>query len=904
MKKLFAFLSLLAVALSAAPFDEFVLFSPDKMPATGSYPGMKNELAPKPGSPEEKALKVVYPEYKQKGDPEWPAVYFNKPNFDGVNLNGWDAFVLSVYNPPLQGTVDLGVCLDGSNNRWTKHIMLEPSSWNRILLPVSEFRGTTGDSLVKFDLFMTRPAKELTLFYERIALVKRNLQDDKAIVANFPLIEFEKPQPLKFPFIFYTLLDPKIGYDWSAFAALSVTTTIAGDVTPVVVTITDVHGKTSKHEFLQNPGTQNTWPITLRKTGLDLQCIYQIAISTATKNGKAALRAICLHPPKKEDILLMKAPLEAVRKQIDAIPPERRGTLLEDYEKIAASFAEGEKAAAADISSLSQLRKLADSERLLNEWFANHGRLLDEEFIIAKTAKAFPQSPFGIAVADSMTKVMINDLPLKDVAFTNQIELELAQNEYESVQIVAVGNREATASVTVGPLTNDDYTLPADAVCVAVVGHVKCEKPPYAADYQGWWPDPILDFQKSAKVAPHEAVSFWLRFKTPKDAKAGIYHGIVQILADGKEVASLPLTLRVFDFVLPDKSPLDTATDFRNHIRQVWGNDISQERYDQIFNQCIDKLAEYKIDIDNIYRGAKRGEPQSLGLPIEALKRLRDKNMLRCFNIISVSTPRECTNPDDPRVQEEIDHVLNVLDYWTPILQKEDLLKYAYVYGYDEYPINTFPVIAKVYKAIKAKYPNIPLATTAYDHSFGLETCLDDAVDIFTPLTPRYNPETVAKSRTKGHKIWWYICIGPPHPYANWFIEYDAIETRLLMGAMTAKYRPDGFLYYALTRWPLNKQPIDGGPYTNWNPASYKTANGDGSIFCAGPDGLLGTIRSENFRDGLEDYAYVLELEKRTGKSLPVPEELVVNMQQFTRDPKLVRAYRRQLAEAIMATKP
>ncbi|MBQ9445867.1 MAG: hypothetical protein IJU61_04690, partial [Victivallales bacterium] len=716
MKRLFAFLSLLAVALSAAPFEENIFFPPEKMPDAGFYPGMKNELAPKPGSPEEKALKVVYPQYKQKGDPEWPAVYFNKPNFNGASLDGWDAFAFSVYNPQPE-TVDLGVCLDGSKKRWTKHIMLDPSSWNRILLPVSEFRSTIGDSIVKFDLFMTRPQKEFTLFYERIALVKRNLQDDTAVAATFPLITFEKPQPLKYPFLFYTLLDGKIGYDWSAFAALSVTTTISGDVTPVVVTIADAHGKVAKQEFLQNPGTEETWRIPLRKTGLDLQCIRLATVSAKTKdNGEATLKALHLIAPQKDDILQMKAPLEAAKKQIDTIPPERRGTLVQDYEKIAASFAEGEKAAMSAVSSMAQLRKLADSERLLQEWFAKNGRQLDEETIIAQTEKAFPQSPFGIAVADSMTKVMINDLPLKDVAFTTQVDLEMARNEYESVQIVAVGNREATASVAVGPLTNGNVTLPSDAVCVALVGHVKCEKPPYAADYQGWWPDPILDFQKSAKVAPHEAVSFWIRFKTPKDAKPGVYHAKVQILADGKEVASLPLNLRVFDFALSDKSPLDTAIDFRNHIRQVWGQDISQERYDQIFNQSVDKLAEYKIDIDNIYRGAKRGDPQSLGLPINALKRLRDKDLLRCFNIISVHTPRECTDPNDPRVQEEIDHVLNVLDYWVPILKKEDLLKYAYVYGYDEYPLNTFPVIAKVYKAIKAKYPNIPLATTAYDH--------------------------------------------------------------------------------------------------------------------------------------------------------------------------------------------
>ena len=472
MKRLFAFLSLLTAALTAAPLDELVFFPPDKMPASGSFPGMKNELAPKPGSPKEKDLKVIYPEYKQKGDPEWPAVYFNKPNFDGVSLNGWDAFTFAVYNPPQQGNVDLGVCLDGPKKRWTKHIMLEPY-WNRIMLPVSEFQPTIGDSIVKFDLFMTRPAKELTLFYERIALVKRNLQNNVPVEDFARLATFDRPQYVSsLPFSFHTLQDNYIGYDWSPFAALSVTTNVSGDVTPIVVTIIDAHGKTSKHEFLQNPGTENTWPITLHKTGLDLQFIRLVTISSTTKNGKAALRAICLHPPKKEDILLMKAPLEAVRKQIEAIPPERRGTLLEDYEKIAANFAEGEKAAAADISSLSQLRKLADSERLLQDWFAKHGRLLDEEYIIAQTAKAFPQSPFGVAVADSMTKVMINDLPLKDVAFANQIKLEMAQNEYESVQIVAVGNREATASITVSPLKNGDYTLPSDAVCVAVVGHV------------------------------------------------------------------------------------------------------------------------------------------------------------------------------------------------------------------------------------------------------------------------------------------------------------------------------------------------------------------------------------------------------------------------------------------------
>ena len=70
-----------------------------------------------------------------------------------------------------------------------------------------------------------------------------------------------------------------------------------------------------------------------------------------------------------------------------------------------------------------------------------------------------------------------------------------------------------------------------------------------------------------------------------------------------------------------------------------------------------------------------------------------------------------------------------------------------------------------------------------------------------------------AAARAQGKKVWWYICCGPHNPYANWFVEYAAIESRLLMGAMTAKYRPDGFLYYSLSIWNENK-PIESGPFT------------------------------------------------------------------------------------------
>lgn len=141
------------------------------------------------------------------------------------------------------------------------------------------------------------------------------------------------------------------------------------------------------------------------------------------------------------------------------------------------------------------------------------------------------------------------------------------------------------------------------------------------------------------------------------------------------------------------------------------------------------------------------------------------------------------------------------------------------------------------------------------------------------------------------------------------------------MGAMTAKYRPDGFLYYQISIWNSQKY-IDTGPFTDWDPRSWTAYHGDGSWTCVGPDGTpLPTIRLENFRDGLEDYAYYSILETTVAKVeasstlrahhaewlekaknlLVVPEEVVESLTKFTDDPSLLYNYRNSLAEVIEA---
>jgi hypothetical protein len=106
-------------------------------------------------------------------------------------------------------------------------------------------------------------------------------------------------------------------------------------------------------------------------------------------------------------------------------------------------------------------------------------------------------------------------------------------------------------------------------------------------------------------------------------------------------------------------------------------------------------------------------------------------------------------------------------------------------------------------------------------------------------------------------------------------------------------------LYYSISHWSSTK-PITEGPYTDWQALSLPPDfNGDGSWVCVGPDGIpLSTLRLENFRDGLEDFAYVKLLEAR-GEKVEVPETIVKSVTEYTFDADLLRKWRETLADRL-----
>ncbi len=513
-----------------------------------------------------------------------------------------------------------------------------------------------------------------------------------------------------------------------------------------------------------------------------------------------------------------------------------------------------------------------------------------------------------VGFSTSMVKLLPREMPF-EVDVRRSMELSLARNEKEAFQVAVMPRGEALRGVELSVTdlkTEAGEVLSAEQVDCDVMGYVKTEgKPPYAVSHIGWWPDPILDFLGPIDIQPGDLQSFWVRVRAPKTQAAGEYEGTLTVSAQGVEPVQFPLTVTVRSFTLPDHTSLPTAiTYFQTASRMV-----GEEEWARMKLVWADFLADYQIDYDSLYRS---GPPD-----FEVVQHLHRQGKLVAFNLGNVFNAGTSEEGFDQAIADTIERL-------RPGYEKAKelgLLPYAYIYGFDERPKEQFGLLERSAQALKKAFPEVLLMTTSYDHSFGLESEVK-TMDAWCPLTPSFKPDVAEEAREAGKKVWWYICCGPHNPFANWFVEYAAIESRLLMGAMTAKYRPDGFLYYSLDIWNAN-QPIETGPFTQWNPVSWTTYHGDGSLICAGPGGKpVPTIRLENYRDGMEDFAYACILEEairrveargelsepekawleEAKEAVVVPESLVKSMAEYSHDPAELYAYRERVARLIEDT--
>ena len=563
-----------------------------------------------------------------------------------------------------------------------------------------------------------------------------------------------------------------------------------------------------------------------------------------------------------------------------------------------------------------------------------------------------------VGTATSMEHVMPKDpSALAGVRPAADLKVRLARGEYESLQLVVApaGDRplRCVSAKCAGDLVGEKgATFAASNVVCSVLGYSKTlYQAPYAigrtvftneadaAGYRrkgyfpraGWYPDVILDHVREADVAADTTQSFWVRVKCPRDQPAGVYSGELVVSAEGVSAIRLPLSVRVNGFTLPKTSALPVAMNFNPSGGLGWLPTDAEtvERtaakgdpsapvniWKKRQMEWVDFLADYLVTYDFLYRVSRsKFEPEPNWY---ALLRLKRQGRLGPFNLAYWGK-----RGDSERAMKGWGD--KTLPYYRRIYEKaRDLgvLNKGFFYGNDECNPDLFPAIRREADLIHKAFPGVPLFTTSRDRDFGVGTNSLGNVEWFCPLTGRYDFDRAEKARAGGHRVWWYVCDGPTWNYANLHIENKPIDARSLMGAQAVKFKADGFLYWQMAKWH-SPRTLGQNPFTDWVAASCFGFNGEGCLTATGPDGIpLATVRLENFRDGLEDYAYVsllkAKIAEREGRAsacphdtatedwlhrakelVAVPPSLVKALDCFSDDPAALYAWRDAIAAMI-----
>ena len=550
-----------------------------------------------------------------------------------------------------------------------------------------------------------------------------------------------------------------------------------------------------------------------------------------------------------------------------------------------------------------------------------------------------------VGVESAMTSVFPKGPYARPVAAATGASVRLARGERESLQVLVTDPDRDLKDVRVrisdlrstwlhGGGTAD---FPATNVSCSVVGYswttfpadskydcsfARCEKTLAEPGYRrvterakdSWWPDVLLGFLKGADIARGDVQSFWVRVSCPDGQPAGRYEGALVVSAGAEELARLPFAVRVNAFAVPKTSPLPLAITYSPSAHHQADTaeakaaakarsadpegPVALARRHPV--EWADFLADYYITFDSLYTHEE--------LDFDVLRHLRDRGRLGLFNLGYFGYYRNEPGAEGKWRESTLPRLRR--NY---LRAKElGIADRAYIYGCDEVVPEFFDNVRACVRILKQELPGVPVFTTARDDAYGVGTPLG-VMDWFAPILDRYDCARAALSRREGRQVWWYTCCGPVNPWPNVFTQCQPLEARYLMGAATVRMRPDGFLYYQTSLWNAAR-PITKGPYTDWVSASFMTLNGDGCWTGVGPEGLpLPTIRLENFRDGLEDYAYALALERKlrgnpgwaraeeAKRLLDVPVPVMATVPNFTDDPAVMLAWRDAMADLLEA---
>ena len=519
----------------------------------------------------------------------------------------------------------------------------------------------------------------------------------------------------------------------------------------------------------------------------------------------------------------------------------------------------------------------------------------------------------------------------------SSVRIAAAGNEAESFQILL----RADAAVNGVTLEAGDLAGPGGAIIPASGARLfrqhqfELTVPTFRNDdfKPGWYPDGLIPFRHPESGEPltdarlravpfdlpaNQTHGFWVDVFVPADAAPGEYTGSYRVAAAGKELATVPVSLTVWDFDLPRVSTMATALGspaarIRGYYakRAKAGKEQEPSDYAVIDSQCAELLSRHRINATpGTFSLAPVGQPDgSYAVPSEQVDLLREFVDRYHVNALSVQHPR--TAVKDP--EKESDKLRAWLAAWDRAAAELDRSGVTFfVYLKDEpNEEEAYKYVQRWGRAVRSAESVVKVMVVEQTWTSNEEWGdLYGAVDIWCPLFSLFKPESAAKRQALGETIWTYtaLCQGDKTPW--WHTDFPLLNYRV-PAWIAWRYRMRGILYWGgMSYWNDVEDPwTEPGTLDRRDRNPKLMYNGEGSAVyparAVGYEGIAASIRLKALRDSIEDYEYLAILERSglESQAQEVVTGLAESWFKWESDPRAYEKARARLAEMILSPK-
>jgi hypothetical protein len=414
-----------------------------------------------------------------------------------------------------------------------------------------------------------------------------------------------------------------------------------------------------------------------------------------------------------------------------------------------------------------------------------------------------------------------------------------------------------------------------------------------SAYYTGWVPDCLIPFSVPPgkggapfSIEPNMNQGVWVDILIPENTASGLYEGIAEITASDSIIKSIPISLNVYDFTLPDSIHIKNMFGYypgyiaRRHGVDRWSEayyDLELKYHQLAHRHRVDLVTEVRNleEMTGYYKRYYTGEAY---MEKYGYQGPGENTGNTTFSIgYGGSFPEEYGGSVDK---------MNKDDWWTGsdawenwfIQNAPGVERHKYLFP-DEPDwkgptgmkgtgsMDTIRMQATWSHTNTGPGRNIPTLVTNK-----IIPGLKGYVDFWSVSSQEWTlnliPEEIASERALGHKFGIYNGFRPGMGAV--VSDADAVEFRV-MPWIVWKYKIDQYFYWSTTFW------TDLNVFNN--PLTYENRiNGDGTFFYPGQDhlfpkesrelaGPLSSIRAKNWRRGAQDFEYLWLAEKMGLKS-------------------------------------